>query len=145
MKKKRRRGNGEGTIFEDKKNKRWIGQYISGIAEDGKAIRTSVYGKTQKEVVNKLNEVKYQMNNDIYVENRGDEEWIYLYPFFRAESNIAERLKALDRYKNLKYISDFTNEIKKQEKLLDIHLSDKQKEAVNQINEVSRSRKNKKK
>ena len=68
MKKKRRRGNGEGTIFEDKKNKRWIGQYISGIAEDGKAIRKSVYGKTQKEVVNKLNEVKYQMNNDIYVE-----------------------------------------------------------------------------
>lgn len=52
MKKKRRRGNGEGTIFEDKKNKRWIGQYISGIAEDWKAIRKSVYGKTQKEVVN---------------------------------------------------------------------------------------------
>ena len=71
MKKKRRRGNGEGTIFEDKKNKRWIGQYISGIAEDGKAIRKSVYGKTQKEVVNKLNEVKYQMNNDIYVEKNG--------------------------------------------------------------------------
>lgn len=71
MKKKRRRGNGEGTIFEDKKNKRWIGQYISGIAEDGKAIRKSVYGKTQKEVLNKLNEVKYQMNNDIYVEKNG--------------------------------------------------------------------------
>lgn len=71
MKKKRRRGNGEGTIFEDKKNKRWIGQYILGIAEDGKAIRKSVYGKTQKEIVNKLNEVKYQMNNDIYVEKNG--------------------------------------------------------------------------
>ena len=48
MKKKRRRGNGEGTIFEDKKNKRWIGQYISGISSEGKAIRKSVYGKTQK-------------------------------------------------------------------------------------------------
>ena len=71
MKKKRRRGNGEGTIFEDKKNKRWIGQYISGISSEGKAIRKSVYGKTQKEVVNKLNEVKYQMNNDIYVEKNG--------------------------------------------------------------------------
>lgn len=71
MKKKRRRGNGEGTIFEDKKNKRWIGQYVSGIAEDGKTIRKSVYGKTQKEVVNKLNEIKYQMNNDIYVEKNG--------------------------------------------------------------------------
>ena len=57
MKKKRRRGNGEGTIFEDKKNKRWIGQYVSGISADGKAIRKSVYGKTQKEVLNKLNEI----------------------------------------------------------------------------------------
>lgn len=71
MKKKRRRGNGEGTIFEDKKNKRWIGQYIFGIAEDGKAIIKSVYGKTKKEVLNKLNEVKYQMNNDIYFEKNG--------------------------------------------------------------------------
>lgn len=73
MKKKRRRGNGEGTIFEDKKNKRWIGQYVSGISSDGKAIRKSVYGKTQKEVLNKLNEIKYKINNDIYVEKNGIE------------------------------------------------------------------------
>ena len=71
MKKKRRRGNGEGTIFVDKKNKRWIGQYISGISADGKIIRKSVYGKTQKEVVNKLNDVKYKMNNDMYIEKNG--------------------------------------------------------------------------
>ena len=62
MKKKRRRGNGEGTVFEDKKNKRWIGQYIAGTSADGKSIRKSVYGKTQKEVLNKLNEIKYKMN-----------------------------------------------------------------------------------
>ncbi len=61
MRRKRRRGNGEGTIFEDKKNKRWIGQYISGTSAEGKAIRKSVYGKTQKEVLNKLNEIKYKM------------------------------------------------------------------------------------
>lgn len=73
MKKKRRRGNGEGTIFEDKKNKRWIGQYVSRISADGKAIRKSVYGKTQKEVLNKLNEIKYKINNDIYVEKNGIE------------------------------------------------------------------------
>ena len=73
MKKKRRRGNGEGTIFEDKKNKRWIGQYISGISSEGKTIRKSVYGKTQKEVLNKLNEIKYKMNNDMYVEKNGIE------------------------------------------------------------------------
>lgn len=63
MKSKKRRCNGEGTIFEDKKNKRWIGQYIAGISEDGKSIRKSVYGKTQKEVINKLNEIKYKKKN----------------------------------------------------------------------------------
>lgn len=70
MKRKRRRGNGEGTVFEDKKNKRWIGQYISGTSAEGKAIRKSVYGKTQKEVLNKLNEIKYKMNNDMYIEKK---------------------------------------------------------------------------
>ena len=51
MKKKRRRGNGEGTIFEDKKNKRWIGQYISGISSEGKAIRKSTHcGLTKEEM-----------------------------------------------------------------------------------------------
>ena len=73
MKKKRRRGNGEGTVFEDKKNKRWVGQYITGINSEGKPIRKSVYGKTQKEVLNKLNEIKYEINKDIYVEKNGIE------------------------------------------------------------------------
>lgn len=71
MKKKRRRGNGEGTVFEDKKNKRWIGQYITGINSEGKPVRKSVYGKTQKEVLNKLNEIKYEINKEIYVEKNG--------------------------------------------------------------------------
>lgn len=56
-----------GILSEDKKNKRWIGQYISGISSEGKAIRKSVYGKTQKEVLSKLNEIKYKMNNDSYI------------------------------------------------------------------------------
>lgn len=73
MKKKRRRGNGEGTVFEDKKNKRWIGQYITGINSEGKPVRKSVYGKTQKEVLNKLNEIKYEINKDIYLEKNGIE------------------------------------------------------------------------
>lgn len=71
MKSKKRRGNGEGTIIQDKKNNRWIGQYISGIDDNGKAIRSSVYGKTKQEVINKLSEVKYQINNKIYVEKNG--------------------------------------------------------------------------
>ena len=39
----KRIGNGEGTVFEDKKNKRWIGQYISGTSADGKDRRGLLY------------------------------------------------------------------------------------------------------
>ena len=103
MKKKRRRGNGEGTIFEDKKNKRWIGQYISGTSADGKAIRKSVYGKTQKEVLNKLNEIKYKMNNDMYVEKNGIK-------LVKIMEDIREAIKE-DKFLELK--EEFYNNYKK--------------------------------
>lgn len=99
MKKKRRRGNGEGRIFEDKKNKRWIGQYISGTSADGKAIRKSVYEKTQKEVLKKLNEIKYKMNNDMYVEKNGI-ELVKIMEDIREEKLVAQKVE--DQFYNLK-------------------------------------------
>ncbi len=71
--KRKKRGNGEGTIFEDKKRNRWVAQYICGINEQGKNIRKSIYGKTQKEVLKKLNEAQYKINNNIYIEKNGIE------------------------------------------------------------------------
>ena len=137
MKKKRRRGNGEGTIFEDKKNKRWIGQYISGIAEDGKAIRKSVYGKTQKEVVNKLNEVKYQMNNDIYVEKNG----IKLVKIMEdiREEKIASNTISGGQYARLKWtINKIKNSKLGEMKIQDVTKNDIQ-EFLNSIKDLSDS------
>ena len=137
MKKKRRRGNGEGTIFEDKKNKRWIGQYISGIAEDGKAIRKSVYGKTQKEVVNKLNEVKYQMNNDIYVEKNG----ILLVKIMEdiREEKLASNTISGGQYARLKWtINKIKNSKLGEMKIQDVTKNDIQ-EFLNSIKELSDS------
>lgn len=137
MKKKRRRGNGEGTIFEDKKNKRWIGQYISGIAEDGKAIRKSVYGKTQKEVVNKLNEVKYQMNNDIYVEKNG----IKLVKIMEdiREEKLASNTISGGQYARLKWtINKIKNSKLGEMKIQDITKNDIQ-EFLNSIKDLSDS------
>ena len=71
----------------------------------------------------------------IVVEKRDEEEWVYLYPFYKAEKNIAEKIKILMASKNTKHIKNFQNELKKQEKLLDIELSEKQKEAIEAINE----------
>ncbi len=137
MKKKRRRGNGEGTIFEDKKNKRWIGQYISGIAEDGKAIRKSVYGKTQKEVVNKLNEVKYQMNNDIYVEKNG----IKLVKIMKdiREEKLASNTISGGQYARLKWtINKIKNSKLGEMKIQDVTKNDIQ-EFLNSIKDLSDS------
>ena len=73
--------------------------------------------------------------NQIIIEKRDDEEWVYLYPFYKAEQNIAEKIKALEASKNYKEIKNFLQVMKKQEKKLDIVLSDKQKEAVQAIND----------
>ena len=73
--------------------------------------------------------------NEIVVEKQEEAEWIYLYPFYRAEQNIAEKLIHLMKAKNSKHIKNFANEMKKQEKLLDIELSEKQKEAIETVNE----------
>ena len=54
---------------------------------------------------------------------------------YKAEKNIAERLLTLRDCDNIKYIKNFENEIKKHEKNLQIELSEKQFEAIKQINE----------
>ena len=72
---------------------------------------------------------------EIYIEETQDEEWVYLYPLYKAEKNISERLIKLNNFKNIKHIKHFKTELKKQEKNLDIILSEKQFEALEQINE----------
>lgn len=94
----------------------------------------SVLEVSKEEVNDEL--VNLNVKQEIYIEEREDgEEWIYLYPFYKAELNITERLCKLDESKNVKKIKNFETEIRIQEKLLDIELSEKQFEAIKQINE----------
>ena len=74
-------------------------------------------------------------SGEIVIEKRDDEEWVYLIGFYQAEKNIAERLFLMESSKNIKYIKNFEVELAKQEQNLDIILSDKQREALNQVNE----------
>ena len=53
-----RRGKGEGTIFYSKPHQRWIGQFNNGYKENGKINRKTVYGKTRREVKDKLLEMQ---------------------------------------------------------------------------------------
>ena len=65
----------------------------------------------------------------------GSVDWVFLEPFYKAERNIAKRLLALRNSNNIKYIKGFEKEIRKSEEKLGIELSEKQFEAIKQINE----------
>ena len=62
-------------------------------------------------------------------------EWVFLEPFYKAEKNIAERLIALRDSSNIKHIKGFEKDIRKNEEKLGIELSQKQFEAIKQIND----------
>ena len=57
-----KRAHGEGTITK-RKNGYWMGQLSLGYKDDGTRNRKSVYGKTQREVREKLEEIKQQFNS----------------------------------------------------------------------------------
>ena len=79
--------------------------------------------------------VNLKVNNEIVVENRNDEKWVYLYSFYKAENQIAERILKLDKSKNMKKVSNIEKELKLVEEKTDIMLSEKQKEAIRAIND----------
>lgn len=64
-----------------------------------------------------------------------EDNWIYLSAFYQAEQNIAQRMKILQDSKNIKKIQNIKKELKNAEKSEQIELSDKQKEAIETINE----------
>lgn len=63
-----KRGNGEGTIYYSESKKRWVGQFTAGIKENGKINRKTVYGKTRKEVSEKIIKAQNDINSNIFVD-----------------------------------------------------------------------------
>ena len=64
-----KRGKGEGTLFKRKDGK-WQGAITVGYDENGKQRRKTVYGKTQAEVIGKLDKVKGQLANGTFSDTR---------------------------------------------------------------------------
>ena len=79
--------------------------------------------------------INMRANNEIYIEERDEKTWIYLYYYFEVEENIAGKLLTLDKAKNIKKISRLSKEIKEIEKKTEIFLSEKQKEAIEAVND----------
>ncbi len=80
--------------------------------------------------------IDLKMLNEIVVEKQDeDTELVYLQAFYKAEINIAEKIISLNNTENAKEIKNLKKELKMIEKDEDIVLSDKQKEALEVINE----------
>ena len=80
--------------------------------------------------------ISMKAKEEIIIEEREDgTEWVYAKPFYEAEKNIAERLISLKNSENIKYINTLKKDLEKIEKDINIDLSDKQKEAIESVND----------
>lgn len=87
------------------------------------------------EVMIENNIIFLKTKNEIVLEDRENQEWVYLYNYYMAEKNVAESLITLDNYLNVKEISNFEKKLKIIEKHSDLELSEKQREAVIAVQE----------
>lgn len=78
--------------------------------------------------------IDLNVKEEIVIEKREDEKWVYSKEIYDAESNIASKLILLDSAQNIKRIVGFDGELEKIEKSGNINLSAKQKEAIQAIN-----------
>ena len=81
------------------------------------------------------NIINLNVSSEIHIIEKDDVEFVFLEQLYKAEKNIADRLSALRDCNNAKYMKNFAKEIKKSEKNLDIELSEKQFDAIMQVNE----------
>lgn len=78
--------------------------------------------------------INMKAKQEVYIEERDGNTWVYLYYYYEVEENIAGKLLTLDKAKNMKKISHLSKEIKEIEKKTNIFLSEKQKEAIEAVN-----------
>ena len=91
----KKKANGEHSIYYVKDKKLYRGQITVGYNENGKLKRKSVYGKTKKEVIEKLAQIEYGIKTGTFV----DKSTITIYMLGK---------QMLDDELNLNYIKEAT-------------------------------------
>lgn len=81
------------------------------------------------------NLINLKANGEIVIEQRDENEWIYLQYFYNTEEEIAKLILRLDNSLNMKEIKNIDKELNKIEKKSEIELSEKQIECIKAINE----------
>ena len=79
--------------------------------------------------------INLNVKNEIVMEDREGQEYVYLNTFFNTEAEIAIRIDRLQKAKNIKQVPEIEKELKKVEENSKIKLSEKQKEAVKLVND----------
>jgi len=79
--------------------------------------------------------INLKVKNEVVVEQQDEFEYVYLYDFYKVEEDVAIKLKNLSNAKNIKKVKNIKAEILKQEQISNIFLSEKQKEAIEEVNE----------
>ena len=92
----------------------------------------NLLGVSKEEIENSLIELK--VKDEIVIDKTDEKSWVYLSYYYKAEETVAEKLCLLDNSKNIKRINHFDQELKNIEKETNLFLSDKQKEALEAIN-----------
>lgn len=108
--KAKRKSNGEHTIYFDKAKNLFRGQICMGYSDNGRVKRKSVYGKTKKEVIEKLNQIEYGITTGTFI----DKSSITIY-------HLAKQI--LDDKLNMNYIksSTYARHIETLKRLKDIY------------------------
>lgn len=80
--------------------------------------------------------IELRANDEIVIEEREEKDiWIYLANFYYTEQEIAIKIKRLQEASNVKKIKSLGSYLKKLETTSNIELSEKQKEAIELVNE----------
>ncbi len=85
---------------------------------------------TIKDFINQM-----KVKEIVVIEERDEEEWVYLEEYYQAEQFIAGKLIILDNVANRKRIDNIAEKLEKVEKNNGIELSDKQREAIYAVND----------
>ncbi|HQY34205.1 MAG TPA: hypothetical protein PLS68_09595 [Actinotalea sp.] len=90
-----RRDHGEGTVFEESARKRFVGQIDLGLDDQGRRIRPKVVGRTRKEVLERLADLKKLHTDGVDVTQRAVtfREAVRLWLFLGLAADVTENTR----------------------------------------------------